>query len=186
MLFYVNEISPVCWLVREGHRGAHRECRGGVEGAQRGCRGGTEGCRGVQREHTGSVERAQRGHTGMQRGLHLAALATTFKEGDNRKSWILRYNLRCFTHFDDIKVSWIFLYFLIFCQILAEFYKCWHSMVVTHCIYVNAGRILPWFARKLRNIGKLDCRSWCSVDSSVIVTHCSWSLSLKSKISNNR
>ena len=33
----------------------------------------------------------------------------------------------------------VFLYFLIFCQILAEFCQHWHSMVATHCMSMLAG-----------------------------------------------
>ena len=54
----------------------------------------------------------------------------------------------------------VFLYFLIFCQILAEFCQHWHSMV-RDPLYVNAVRILPWFGRKLRNIGKVEWLCFC-------------------------
>ena len=46
----------------------------------------------------------------------------------------------------------VFLYFLIFCQILTESCQHWHSMVATHC--VSAYRILPGFGRKITTYRK--------------------------------
>ena len=50
---------------------------------------------------------------------------------------------------------WVFLYSVTFCQIMAE--SCQYWLHESQPLNVNAGRILPGFDRKLRNVGKLDC-----------------------------
>ena len=83
----------------------------------------------------------------------------------------------------------VFLYFLIFCQILAEI--CQAALTFNGCepfrLYVNTGRILPWFGRKLQNIGKLDCCQcyvWNDEDSSKRFDKCQ--IKKKQKVNSTR
>ena len=43
-------------------------------------------------------------------------------------------------------------------------------------LYVNAGRILPWFGRKLRNIGKVDCLDSKLIQNCLRIQHGTFSI----------